>query len=541
MVNKYPEKSMFNSPQELNHRKTEQDFHHYAYDENGELIFLQEGYIYERKDYKCLACGEAMRPVMGEERSWHFRHKNNNPQCNEETYLHRLAKALIKERFNKEEDFFITYSIQETCPNINTCPHRSENCYSTQRHKINLKEIYDTCEVEETDGNSLYRADLKISSNKRSDTKPIFIEIDCTHDCTPQKIESGIQIIELKINVEEDILKPLEEAQMLFLDYEAPHNPYHNCEKPVIGFYNFNRIIYEKKYKSDCLYLKAKRAIKRRFNKSETFPISYTEYNICPLRESCNLASSECDHHIIIITKDLKKIYNRCNENKDGEIVLSNTDNDIADLIFKFSFDGKPQYEINRRIIEFGHFSDVKKEIEDHERMHINFNNANPYDGYRLPSIRFYNFIRSEISPFSIQLKRFVVIKKGSELLPILDNQFYTNCISEYERPKDIIYELLFPSSYFKYDMLLFGIMKANIKGIAIRNCFLCRHCHRNQNGCIRYGRYMANLLGNKEIDKFEESKKCPRYSCLDSNSLKYYITEKWGNIPCREWKRPYF
>lgn len=534
MVNEDLEKSMFNSHKELNHCKTEQDFHHYAYDENGELIFLQEGYIYDRKDYKCLACGEAMRPVMGEERVWHFRHKINNPQCSEETYLHRLAKALIK-----EESFFITYNIQETCPNIKNCPHRSEKCYSTKRHKIDLKEIYDTCEVEKTDGNSLYRADLKISSNKRSDTKPIFIEVDCTHDCTPGKIDSGIQIIELKINEEKDILKPLEETQMLFLDYENPNNPYHNCEKPVIGFYNFNRI--EKKSQSDCPYLKAKRAIKRRFNKSETFPISYTVNNKCPLREKCNLATRECDHHIIINTTDLKKIYNRCDESKKGEIVLSNTDKEIAPLIFKFSFDGKTQYEPNRRIIEFGNFADVKKEIKDHERMHINFNNANPYDGYRLPSIRFYNFVRSEISPFSIQLKRFVIIKKGNELLAKLDNEFNKNCISEYEHPKDIIYELLFPYSYYNYDMLLFGIMKSKLKGIAIRNCFLCRHCHRNQNGCVRFGRYMADLLGNNKIDKFEESKKCPRYSCLDSNSLKYYITKNWGNIPCREWKNPYY
>ena len=521
---KEPDKSMFNSSKELNHNKTEQDFHHYAYDENGELIFLQKGRSSDRKDYICLACGETMRPIMGEERDWHFRHKTNNPNCNKETYLHKLAKKLIKEKFDKEDSFFITYNVQEVCPNINRCPHHSANCSSIKRHKINLKDLYDTCEIEKTDGDSLYRADLILSSKKRTDLNPIFIEIACTHDCTPVKIESGTQIIELKVNEEKDILRPLEEAQMLFLEYENSNNPYQNCEKPVIGFYNFNRIINEKKYKSDCLYLKAKRAIKRRFDKSEAFLISYSGYKICPLREKCDLASN-CDNHIINISEDLKKTYNKCDENERGEIVLSNTDKAIDPLIFKFSFDGKPQYEINQRIIEFGQFSDVKKEIKDHEIMHINLNNANPYVGYRLPSIRFYNFERNKVSSCSIQLNRFVVMKKGSDIsFKILDDN--VSCQQEYERPKEIVYELLFPASITSTkEMYFFGIIKARLKGI-IKDCISCHYYHHRMNICKRTGiKIPHNMFGEK----------CRRYS-LKSDELEKFLEKNYKNVPFREW-----
>lgn len=519
---------MYNSNHDLRHIETEQDFHHYAYDENGALIFLEKGKLYDRKDYVCLACGETMRAVMGDEKDWHFRHKTNNPNCNTESYLHRLAKDLLKKKFDNEEAFNIAYYVKERCPLIDSCPHHSEKCYRIYKNIINLKELYDTCEEEKTDGEAPYRGDIKLSNKSNYKTKPLFVEISYTHDCKPEKIESGIQIIEIKVNEEKDILQPLEENYILFLDYDS-NNPYQYSDLPPVRFYNFNRQINEKKYKRNCEYLKAKRLFKKRFSTSESLPIVYNGLAKCPLTTTCNLASKNCNRSHSI-TEDLKKDYNLCKENTNGDLILTNSENNIPPLTIKFSFEEKAFKEENGRIIEFRKLSDVKKYIRETELLHLDLDKANPYGDSHMATTRFYNFERHIEKKGSIQLRRFVVVKDKKFLFGILDNEYNVNCQLNYEHPSKVVYELLFPDSFnYRFDMLLFGIIKANINGIPIKHCILCRHCHKERNGCVRYGEYMFNLLSVNEINKFEESEKCQSYSRIDLHNFLISIEKKMG------------
>jgi Competence protein CoiA-like family. len=534
------QKTNNDSKSKLSHLDNEKDFHHYAYDEVENLIYLQKGKEYERKDYKCLACGEIMRPVMGNNREWHFRHKNCNPSCNFESYLHSLAKKLIKAKFDNEDEFYISYYIIESCPQIGHCAHCSPKCSRKSEHTINLKELYDTCQEEKTDGSSLYRADLKLSNSKNPKCKPIFIEVAYSHDCDTDKINSGIQIIEIKVYNEDDILQPLKEQQHMFIGEDSA-NPYQFCELPPVRFYNFERNVKLKSFKRKCFYAKAKKELMKRFEKSETFPITYKSFSECSLFGRCSLSSPECSQKIVDITKDLKVIYNRCSEDEKGNIVLSNTEKDVQPLTFKLSFDGQSGYEEGKYIIEFKQYNDVKNEIVEKELLHIDLScSADPYKDAHRPTIRFYNFERSCKGEQSIQLRRYVVVRKDGKLFwGLLDSCQNISCKSEYERPKEVVYELLFPETNTSIiNMYILGMIKARINRIMIKDCNLCQRCHNKSGGCQRYGNYMKNLLNVDGIDTQEEAMNCQHFACINPYRVLEYIMKRYRYIPLREWIR---
>jgi hypothetical protein len=102
-----------------------------------------------------------------------------------------------------------------------------------------LKKEYDTCEVEVNYNG--YRADLMLSSKEHPNQNPLFIEISVTHDCEQVKIHSNIQIIEIKIDNEEDVSLPLIEEDNMLLQL-GNDNPYEFYESlPHVRFYNFQR------------------------------------------------------------------------------------------------------------------------------------------------------------------------------------------------------------------------------------------------------------------------------------------------------------
>lgn len=216
------------------------DWHHYALDKSGAIIHLVRDHEIAREDYYCIGCGKIVRPVMGGERDWHFRHLETNPDCDHESWLHRFAKRYFKEKFESEDSFVVSYWVKETCSRYKNCPLKSDICSSEQLHELNLKQIYDVCEEEKTDGTNRYRADLKFYNSKDSTIKPLFLEIAYKHDCRPEKIASGIQIVELKIEKEEDVEKSIIEPRQLMLDH-SKGNPYSFCSPPNIRFYNFER------------------------------------------------------------------------------------------------------------------------------------------------------------------------------------------------------------------------------------------------------------------------------------------------------------
>lgn len=184
--------------------------YNYALDEQGRFVSIKQAYL-ERNEghtYHCIGCGANMIPRLGEVRDWHFAHRGDEIPCGTETYLHMVAKHLIKEKFEKGEPFIVGYYRDVKCSDIGTCPFaKDEECHTHKLETFDLKAFYDTCEEEKPVGD--YIADLLLTNSSKPDREPVLIEIQVSHKSTPQKIDSGLRIIEIRIRTEEDIAKLL--------------------------------------------------------------------------------------------------------------------------------------------------------------------------------------------------------------------------------------------------------------------------------------------------------------------------------------------
>ena len=216
---------------------------HNATDADGHIIHIDEVTRENRAEhYYCVGCGEEMSAVLGDKREHHFRHKESH--CSWESYLHKLGKMRLKERFDSQKEFIIKYYVEHLCDKSKGCKlesiYKDQKCNRRELVTIDLKKLFDTCEEEVTYKG--YRADLMLSSKEHPEQDPIFLEISVTHDCEPEKLASSIQIIELKIADEKDVLRPLVEEDSLF-GRTNPQQPYDFNALPPIRFFNFKRIL----------------------------------------------------------------------------------------------------------------------------------------------------------------------------------------------------------------------------------------------------------------------------------------------------------
>lgn len=156
--------------------------------------------------YYCISCGKELTAKLGDKKRHHFSHKisTDSTSCNFETYLHNLAKYKIKEIFDNDTTFNINMTEKVICSSIQNCYFSSdENCCSHSREiLVNLKDRYDLCTVEkQIEG---FKADILLE-NSNNKYKPLLIEVFVTHECSEDKINSKLPIIEISIKKEEDI------------------------------------------------------------------------------------------------------------------------------------------------------------------------------------------------------------------------------------------------------------------------------------------------------------------------------------------------
>lgn len=179
--------------------------YNYAFDNQGNVISIldvpEEGHL--EKEFFCIGCGGPMVAAIGPKRRY-FRHKADETNCNQESYLHKLAKFRIKQRF---DDFSKPFEIQ--FHGIKEC---EVHCKFFEEHRcsfednlspLDLHNFYDTCEIEK--GIDGFVADLLLSHSKYPNRKPVLIEVYVKHRCTEEKINSGHKIIEVSIDSEETL------------------------------------------------------------------------------------------------------------------------------------------------------------------------------------------------------------------------------------------------------------------------------------------------------------------------------------------------
>lgn len=171
------------------------------------IISINEVTTENRKQYKfcCIGCGHELLPraIDSKYRKPHFYHKEI-VNCSGETYLHKLAKRTIKDMFEKDDTFFVEYMATEVCNN-SECKYRNSWCRKERVPKrINLKAYYDTCQEEACING--FVADILLTNSRKPNVPPILIEICVSHPCEEDKRNSGLHIIEIKINKEQDII-----------------------------------------------------------------------------------------------------------------------------------------------------------------------------------------------------------------------------------------------------------------------------------------------------------------------------------------------
>lgn len=184
----------------------------YCINEKNELVHISDITNETRRSSKlyCLQCGLEMVPKLGSgAREKHFAHKQECA-CNGESYLHKLAKRKIREKFMSSETFPVEFSSKRYCREKDKCSFfSSEWCCEEISVKRDLKKwegkvIYDTCEEEIKIGD--FRPDLLLTCSTMPKRVPVFIEIFKTHRSDESKINSGYKIIETnRIESETDI------------------------------------------------------------------------------------------------------------------------------------------------------------------------------------------------------------------------------------------------------------------------------------------------------------------------------------------------
>ncbi len=210
--------------------------YHYALDEHNRLVSIDQAYN-EREEshtYHCIGCGAEMIPRLGKVRSYHFAHRGDE-NCGSETYLHKLAKLLIKEKFEKDPSFIVRYFRDIRCSDMYKCSFaKEEECHDFRLEPIDLKQYYDTCEEEQPVKD--YIADLLLTNSTMPYREPVLIEIQVSHKSTQEKLDSGLHIIEIRLNSEDDIKKLLSAP---YID-ESPEAEYgHVRDVKTIGFAKF--------------------------------------------------------------------------------------------------------------------------------------------------------------------------------------------------------------------------------------------------------------------------------------------------------------
>lgn len=194
---------------------------HLALDQDNNIVDIKN--TEDNKKYYCPYCHKEMIIKRGAIREWHFAHKTE--ACSYDDYLHSIAEIMIMDWFNSSDQIMLYMSTKEKCNKFKECAfYNDENCSGTKEVKYNLKNYYTKCTREH--GHQGFIADLFCEHNSKPNA-PIFIEIDVTHKCSSDKINSGVRIIEIPIQSEEDILNITRSVHLI--------------ENETVRLYNFIR------------------------------------------------------------------------------------------------------------------------------------------------------------------------------------------------------------------------------------------------------------------------------------------------------------
>lgn len=153
--------------------------------------------------YSCLSCERELVAVLGNRQAHHFRHKHEH-DCSSETYRHQLAKRIFVAEYERSvrerRRFDLVRGTRGTCTFYQD--RFGFTCSRTEPRRHDLTKWFDRVSVEAT--REGFRADVLLWSEQHSEF--VFVEMAVTHACEPEKVHSGIRIVEIAITSEDDAL-----------------------------------------------------------------------------------------------------------------------------------------------------------------------------------------------------------------------------------------------------------------------------------------------------------------------------------------------
>lgn len=177
----------------------------YALDDQGILTHISNAQ--RSNTYTCPGCKSPLTPVLGEINAKHFRHSEEC--CALESYLHRCAKEAFfycyEQALNKATPIKLELKRTVYCNSARLKLLRNEKpqCQKGVPAYYNLTQFFDQVQLERHDSNTGLKPDVMLSD--LSGNKRCYVEICVTHSCTQEKIETGIPIIEFKIESVADV------------------------------------------------------------------------------------------------------------------------------------------------------------------------------------------------------------------------------------------------------------------------------------------------------------------------------------------------
>lgn len=177
----------------------------YALDSQGALTHISDAL--RSGSYTCPGCKSPLTPVLGENYAKHFRHSEEC--CTLETYLHKCAKEAFFYRYLRALSHEVPISIElerrVSCNGSRLALVRGEtrHCLKFVPARYNLTQFFDQVELEKYDKVTGLRPDIMLWDT--AGERRCYVEICVTHPCSQEKIETGIPILEFKVQSAADI------------------------------------------------------------------------------------------------------------------------------------------------------------------------------------------------------------------------------------------------------------------------------------------------------------------------------------------------
>jgi len=174
----------------------------YAMDSVGRITDIETVDREHRGEYTCISCGQDLVSVIGNVRKRHFRHKVISGACSTETYLHQMGKRLFYDSYSScLHDGTDGFPIMLECPRVcDHCVNKGPCDLPPQSRTFCLTRFFKEIYLERPDGDLVPDLLLLAESGEK-----LYVEIVVTHCASRHKISSGVRLIEIQIETEEDL------------------------------------------------------------------------------------------------------------------------------------------------------------------------------------------------------------------------------------------------------------------------------------------------------------------------------------------------